>query len=83
MIKCHIERGKRSGIEARGSAMEIANDITVLINSIHTSFQNADPETAEAFRECLTAIINKPESPVWKPLDGHNGIIFPLPNKED
>lgn len=83
MIKCHIERGKRSEIEARGSAMEIATSIAVVINSIHTEFQNADPETAAAFRKCLTAIINKPESPVWKPLDGHNGIIYQIPGEEE
>ncbi len=83
MIKCHIERGKRSEIEARGSAMEIANDITVLINSIHTSFQNADPETAEAFRKVLTAVISTSESPVWKPQDGHNGIIYQIPGEEE
>lgn len=83
MLKVHIERGKRSDIAARGSAMEIAANIAVVINSIHTEFQNADPETAVAFRECLTAIINKPESPVWKPQDGQAGIIYQIPGEEE
>lgn len=83
MLKAKIQKGTDSAIEVNGTIIEIANDITVLINSIHTSFQNADPETAAAFRKCLTAIINKPESPVWKPQNGHTGIIYQIPGDEE
>lgn len=83
MLKATIQKGESSAIEATGSTMEIMADILVLINSIHTQFQSADPGTAAAFRLGLSEILADPNSSVWKAHDGQSGIILQKPDRED
>ena len=83
MLKAKIQKGERATIEATGSTMEIMADILVLINSIHTQFQSADPGTAAAFRLGLSESLSDPNSSVWKAHDGQTGIIFHKPEQED
>ena len=82
MIKAHIEKGTQSVIEARGSMSELMNDFAILVGSIYGQFQVAHPDTAQLFRVGLTGLLSDPKSPVWKPLEGQEGIIFPIPEKE-
>ena len=84
MIKANISKGNATQVvNAEGNVMELVNDVTVLINAIHTQFQNMDPATAWMFRVGLQAVVRDTNGPCWKAVDGQTGIIFPKPDTED
>ena len=84
MIKANISRENETQVvAAEGNVVELVSDVTVLINSIHTQFQNMDPATAWMFRVGLQEVVRDPNGPCWKPADGQTGIIFPKPKAEE
>lgn len=78
MIKAQIEKGKQAVVEARGSFPELVNDIAILVGSIYGQFQAAHPDTAQLFRMAVIGTFVDPQSAVWKPIEGQEGVIFPV-----
>lgn len=83
MINANISKeNKQQVITAAGNVQELMNDTAILINGIYTQLRNADPATALMFRTGITNMFKDANGPVWKPMGGQTGIVFPMP-KED
>ena len=78
MLKVNIKKGEQSEIVATGSTAEIMADIVVTINSIYGQMQAADKNGAEEFRLGLFNVMTDPNGPMWKPIEGAEGVEFKL-----
>lgn len=80
MIQAKISKENATNlVTAEGNVMELVNDVTVLISSIHNQFQNMDPATAWMFRVGLQAVVRDTNGPCWKAAGGQTGITFKKP----
>ena len=85
MLNVEIKRGNSTEqgsatITAVGGVPELLNDIAVLVSSIYNQFNAASPDSAALFHDGLKNMANDPNSPLWKPVNGQTGIIFPKTN---
>lgn len=77
MLKAKICRDEKTVIEATGSVTELMADVAVLVSGIYNQFLAASPDTAAMFRTGLTNLANDGNGPMWRPVDGQTGIVFP------
>lgn len=78
MLKVNIKKGEQSEIVATGSTSEIMAEIVVMISSIYGQMQTADKIGAEEFRLGLFNVMTDPNGPMWKPLEGTEGVAFKM-----
>ncbi len=80
MLKAKIEKNEKTVIEANGSVTELMTDVAVLVSGIYNQFLAASPDTAAMFRAGMINLTNDEKGPMWRPVDGQKGIIFPKSN---
>lgn len=80
MLKAKICKGEVSAIEATGSVPELMADVAMLVSGIYNQFLAANPDTAAVFRTGITNLVKDENGPMWRPVDGQTGIIFPKNN---
>lgn len=80
MLKAKVCKDEKTVVEASGSVPELLNDIAVLVSSIYNQLGAAGPYPAMAFRTGLTNLVKDEGSPMWRPVEGQSGIIFPKNN---
>lgn len=61
--------------------MEVTKDIALIINAIHTRFNQIEPALAEAFKMVFTELVTHPSTPLWKPQEGMCGTLITTPRK--
>ena len=80
MIKAEINRNEdKATITATGGVEEIASDIAVLINGLHTQLSTNDAVAGHMLRQMLTGLVNDPTGPLWTPMGGQTGVVFKMP----
>lgn len=78
MIKATVE-DDRVEVRASGTVVQIATDVSNLINGLHGNYCRAGHSgVAELFRMLMTAVITRPESPVWEDCGGE-GVMACIP----
>lgn len=82
MIKANIKRGEKAEIQAKGSIPELLGDLAELVNGIHSQFKAVSPTAANLFRAGFESMVNDPQCPMWTPMDGQMGVIFPSLGEE-
>lgn len=84
MIKAHSQKGMDGALEAKGSLLEILSDYANIGSVIYNQLKSAGgDEEAEAFRIGVKHLTGNPESPMWKPMPGMNGIAIVEPEESD
>lgn len=68
MIKCHVQRRRRSRVwvKASGSLDELVPEACVVIALVYSAIHKKNPEAAKEFRNRIIGLLLDPESPVWK-----------------
>lgn len=68
MIKCHVQRRRRSHVwvKANGSLDELVPEAGVVIALIYSNIHKKDPEAAKEFRNRIIGLLLDPESSVWE-----------------
>ena len=80
MLNVRIKKDEKSVIEANGTVPELMADVAVLVSGIYNQFLVASPDTAAMFRTGLINLAKDENGPMWRPVDGQKGIIFPKNN---
>ena len=83
MLNAKICKGEASVIEANGTITELMADVAVLVSGIYNQFLVASPDTAVMFRTGLINLAKDENGPMWQPVDGQKGIIFPRITEEE
>lgn len=62
MIKINVDRGNANVLQAQGDVFEIVADMAVVIRAIYHILSENDKDIGDAFKVCLTVIINEEKS---------------------
>ena len=80
MLKASISKDNGTTVTATGPVSEVMADVIVMMTALYNQLLAADEDAAEAFRNGLSNIIKDKNGPMWQPINGQKGIIFPKNN---
>ena len=66
MIKCKIKKGGTVRVKASGTAQDMMAETAALIQEVHRSINEQNPEAAKGYKLHLLGLLLDPKSPVWK-----------------
>lgn len=62
MMKIDVNRGNVNVLKAQGDVFDIVADMAVVIRAIYHVLSKNDEDIGDAFRDCLTALVNEEKS---------------------
>ena len=68
MIKINVDRGNVNVLQAQGDVFDIVADMAVVIRAIYHVLSKNDEEIGDAFKDCLTALVNE-ENNLFEPFE--------------
>ena len=74
MIEVKINGRKIEKLDVSGDSIEVAIEIGVMLERIHSGLYKANPCAAEQMKQFI-ACLCQPDSPVWQPDDNVQGIF--------
>ena len=66
MLKCNIKKGGTVRVKASGTAQDLMVETAALIQEVHRSINEKNPEAAKGYKVHLLGLLLDPKSPVWK-----------------
>lgn len=74
MIKVNIHGRKIEELDVSGDSVEVAAEIGVMLERIHSGLYKANPRAAEQMKQFIVSLC-QPDSPVWRPDANVRGIF--------
>lgn len=74
MIEVKINGRKIEKLDVSGDSIEVATEIGVMLERIHSGLYKANPRAAEQMKQLIICLC-QPDSPVWRPDDNVQGIF--------
>lgn len=74
MVKVNIHGRKIEDLAVSGDSVEVAIDIGVMLERIHSGLYKANHRAAEQMKQLIICLC-QPDSPVWQPDDNVQGIF--------
>lgn len=74
MVKVNIHGRKIEDFTISGDGVEVATEIGVMLERIHSGLYKANPRAAEQMKQLIICLC-RPDSPVWRPDDNVQGIF--------
>lgn len=72
MIEVNIHGRKIEKLGVSGDSIEVAIEIGVMLERIHSGLYKANPRAAEQMKQFIMSLC-RPDSPVWRPDDNVQG----------